>query len=65
MLKCRAMDKIKISIHQTNLKFEQGCKLVEAYALVVKGRKRGRYFLNIRMTRMTEIRFWANVCCLN
>ena len=37
LLKCRTMEKIKISIHQTILKSEQSCKLVEAYALVVKG----------------------------
>ena len=37
LLKCRAMEKITISIHQTNLKYEQGCKLMEVYALVVKG----------------------------
>ena len=36
MLKCRAMEKITISIHQTNPESEQGCKLVEAYALTVE-----------------------------
>ena len=35
MLNCRSMEKITVSIHQTNLKSEQGCKLVEAYAIVV------------------------------
>ena len=47
MLKYRAMEKIAISIHQTNPESEQGCKLVEAYALVVGWSKkvnRGRYF---------------------
>ena len=68
MLKCRAMEKIAISIHQTNPESEQGCKLVEAYALVVGWSKveigaDNSQHKNRR--EYPEIRILTRVCCLN